>query len=481
MASKVSVPKIKLNVDTTNLTSRNNKTFDIVKVPQQEGHKLLDGIFCYRLVLDCILDGVKQYFEFDTTSRVYISESSVITQHPLVSGDIVSDHMYSQPETISITGKFSLYGQKRNSFKGGFDRLTNIQSIFKRIRKEGILCNLTMMNTSSTEHSTRFLIRKNFALTNANWTELQSSMEYDFVFSEVIFANTPTISKVDVTDENLPAITMPDTMSVRDVFFKQENIIGYVVDILYKNDWIENKCWEQFVNDFKDYTTGVIVTSVVAGIAIALCSTGVGALVVGTAIVGYGLYKIFDNLINKKRFKYEIFRYYKDGKKMKAEEDRFVKFIEEVVSYTKEFDDVLTVYQISENIDQELLIQIDNQVYSFVFVRDNTSGFYSLDINDMNGYPVKNAKSIQKVIGCSNIFECSNPVLTIENTCKHVYIMNPSVYSIVTNKSLDYYTKQTKIFDSNKDLTNLMILVAVGDMSTFAEKFAKILESNMVK
>ena len=67
----------------------------------------------YILVVTCELDGEQQRFMFDYVSDNSTSLSSDLTTHPMVNGDMVADHMFKQPLTVTYSGKFSLYGNKR--------------------------------------------------------------------------------------------------------------------------------------------------------------------------------------------------------------------------------------------------------------------------------------------------------------------------------------------------------------------------------
>ena len=96
----------------------------------------------YILVVTCELDGEQQRFMFDYVSDNSTSLSSDLTTHPMVNGDMVADHMFKQPLTVTYSGKFSLYGNKRTEY-GKEDRLEQIQNIFERIKNEAIICELS--------------------------------------------------------------------------------------------------------------------------------------------------------------------------------------------------------------------------------------------------------------------------------------------------------------------------------------------------
>ena len=137
----------------------------------------------YDLVVRCEIDGEEENFLFDYVEDATTNLTSDITTHPLVNGDIIADHMYLNPSTVSFSGTFSLLGNKKYDF-GNTDRLANIQEIFERIMKEGIMCTLVKM--SSTGDTSRFKVRENMVLTSITWVERQTSMDFTFTFNEAL-------------------------------------------------------------------------------------------------------------------------------------------------------------------------------------------------------------------------------------------------------------------------------------------------------
>ena len=91
----------------------------------------------YRLVLQCTMDNEDYAVEFDNIENENVNDTSDITNHPLVSGDIIADHMYRLPVNMTVTGTFSLYGNRPTIYAGNYnDRLTNIEAFFTRVKNE---------------------------------------------------------------------------------------------------------------------------------------------------------------------------------------------------------------------------------------------------------------------------------------------------------------------------------------------------------
>ena len=87
-----------------------------------------------------------RYLILDTQDDKQVTASAQIASQPLQDGDTMSDHMYREPVTVSLTGSFSLNGKNWNDDSYNFiskgDRLTNIQEAFEQILNEGLLCTL---------------------------------------------------------------------------------------------------------------------------------------------------------------------------------------------------------------------------------------------------------------------------------------------------------------------------------------------------
>ena len=68
----------------------------------------------YEMTINCMLDGVDTTLYFDYVGENSVTLNTTITEHPLVSGDMIADHQYIEPATASFSGTFSLYGNKKS-------------------------------------------------------------------------------------------------------------------------------------------------------------------------------------------------------------------------------------------------------------------------------------------------------------------------------------------------------------------------------
>lgn len=183
-------------------------------------------------------------FELDTCTEKSISARSNIVTQPLQNGLTMSDHMYRLPDEISLSGKFSLNGNRINNlFESNIsdsqDRLTRIQETFEYIKNNGILCTLTTMS-GLPNGDTRFKVRKNMALENINWRETNiNSMSYTFTFKEVIIIDIPEYVSEPYTNFS-PQTNEPTINSLGSVLIESGDIAKIVIASLYDNGYIKS-------------------------------------------------------------------------------------------------------------------------------------------------------------------------------------------------------------------------------------------------
>lgn len=203
----------------------------------------------YQLVIECQLDdGSLKRLYLDTCTEKRVNATATLPQQPLQDGRVISDHMYSNPDEYSISGSFSLYGNIHDEYDdfpevgASTDRLTNIQNVFEYIKDNGLLCNLTTINTDL-DGSVRFKIRESMALKSISWTEKQASMSYSLSFVEVLTVDI--LEEYAKIDEDLPEITLPEARSLGSVLIEEENgqgdaISKIVIAALYERGYIPN-------------------------------------------------------------------------------------------------------------------------------------------------------------------------------------------------------------------------------------------------
>lgn len=222
----------------------------------------------YRTFIGANINGNTVYFDLDTCTERSVSSNAVIPQYPVESGVTISDHMYRNPRTLTLSGSFSLNrgaddkqemytltsimqdwpqdarqawldteGAELKSLNAN-DRLSAVQTVFEWIQANGVLCDIYMQDKSSTNAATRFKSRKNMALQNISWRENYNSMQYTFTFTEII--NISALSsfetytyKGDYADINLPA-----ARSLGEVLADTGGLINLVIETLVERGYI---------------------------------------------------------------------------------------------------------------------------------------------------------------------------------------------------------------------------------------------------
>lgn len=431
----------------------------------------------YRLVVKATIDNEEQVYEFDVVERNSVTLSSDITNHPIVNGDIIADHMYRNPIQLSVNGKFSLHGNKATEYVGDYnDRLANIQDTFERIMNEGIFCTLYKLNRAD-DSTMRFKQRDNMILTNIVWTEHQNSVDFSFTFVEALTVDIETVTyEVDVTDPNLPALTDASTLDFTDTLLNWEEIDQLVLKILISNYLIT----EEFLNDAltKVVQGAVIGTSagVVIGIAAlkviyAICgSIPVWGWIAAVAITGVllivgaiaGLCKAWKKRKAQKEYGIKAFEYYKNDRKNQREVERFCNFIGTVHKNLEYLEDVMQLYGIAKNENQECMVYIDDKYYIFTFMKNNTTLKYSLTVTNIDGQTIA---SQAELTGFVHIGECtsSNYLFRTSGGGFYVYIMNLKAMAAEEEGKSQKEIEETIL----NDLSTYAIFVSQTNMSQF--------------
>ena len=122
----------------------------------------------YCVVISFQLEGEQETNIFlDTIDNVQVDASSTITEHPIPTGDIVADHMFKNPVTMTISGTVSLAGSSQKIIAS--EKLVGFQELFEKIKNTGTLCTIYKLNKMTDE--VNFVERKDMALQSISWTE----------------------------------------------------------------------------------------------------------------------------------------------------------------------------------------------------------------------------------------------------------------------------------------------------------------------
>ena len=465
------------------------------------GGKNLNPDNSYRLVIKTILNGEETLIEFDRIDPPTFNDNSEITSQPMVSGDVVSDHMFRQPQTVSISGSFGIMGNRPTIFYGPNDRLTNIEETFTKIKNEGVFCTLTTLSRKDNAES-RYMTRKNMVLYSISWTENQSSVDFRFDFKEVLLATINVASLLyDVTDDNLPSLVDAKRLNFTDTLMDMNDVYKYVIGKLCEVGLVTEEFLIQLGQKLDQYSKEHDITYNITNVGKVLAANAIGStvgLVVGIIIIktiigvgaaipvwGWivaGIAAAIGGIISlgtaiaryrkQKEFGTSKFKIYKDASKQDNENERFLNYIGNIGKQLTMLNDVIDVYGCSEDGNQQCIIEIDGDYYNFKFVRNNINKYYDLTIEDMQETVIN---SQNQITGLKTLDECATTKPLIETSSGFtVFLVNASAQN-----AIDTGKTQEEIDAINKDLKNYYIIVCSIDMKKYNETLQQLVINQM--
>ena len=406
----------------------------------------------YRVVLTPSFTDTSRYsnnsIEFDLVEEKSVEATLEVTTYPTVNGDIIADHIIRQPTTVTINGTFSLEGNKPTVFRGGNDRLTNIEQYFEYLKDTGTLCSITTINKIDNA-SSRFENRNSMVLENITWTELQNSVKFRFTFMQVMLIDIAQQIIPSYEDENLPAITEPSSLSFAEDILNYDNVTTIVIAILQENGLISSDFLMFVANAGYAITEGIAigaavggVIAAVVGIAVLLASNPVGwaalaiAAVAGAiAIVFQGLANMINTSIAEAKFKVEQFKLYNDDRRNEQEVLRFTNYVSDICNQLLVLDDVINVYSFTTNEAQKCTVYLGNNYYKFIVNKNNSTGKWMLDVYDIkDNCLAANVNIADKAI--ESIDECkpSTELFLVPGTGAEIYLIN-----LAASRNNDWY------------------------------------------
>jgi hypothetical protein len=430
-----------------------------------------------RLILITTVDNVPLEIDLDTIDSVRVTLNSVVTEYPLVDGDSISDHMYRQPASISISGMFGQQGRFSNTFSSFGNRLKAIQSLFEKIKDERLFVNiLSLYNT-----------RENYVLHHITWNEGASTLDYEFSFKQVYVAELEDVKyTVDVVDENLPILTEPKTLNVTDTMVDWNEIHTIVIMTLKEANLVKDEFLLEvgnFINNNKDILTVSLIVGVtglaisakiISGAIIASASIPVAGWVIGiVGVVALGIYVGLGWLrdeTNKSKYALEAFKLYKKDAQKKAEFERFTNFIGSIHRQIQILEEYAKVYTFTSNENQECMININGSYYILKLIRNNVTLLWSLTVTDMYN---KCIKTVGELKGLRSINDA--------NQSNNLFTTEDGVYVYLLNKQITYSEATVKLrerdVDLYSDLRKFMLFVTSVDMSKWSTLLSDIIKN----
>ena len=322
------------------------------------------------------LDKKSQSFILDSIEDIDVSLSSTITTHPVADGDLVADHMYKEPLSITLRGSFGVNASNKFSNFTGPASLGQIQRLIERIKNEAVICTLVKFDNSIGPNypTGRFLVRQNLVLSNISWTEKINSLGFTFTFTEVMITKLVTY-EVNTDDRFLPSIEVATQSSFAQEFLDWSRLDAFIMKIMSDKGLVTDDFLRSYAYEAPLIAAGSLA-ALAGGAALALGATGpagwlVLAGVVGLGAIGVGIYRIFDNITKERNFREKVFKDYKKDKQ------RFENFVGIVHQQVVNFVNNIGVWNIDlgenrEGLSKSIAVNVFNDYYVLDFTRKNT-------------------------------------------------------------------------------------------------------------
>ena len=445
-------------------------------------------------------DNNKIIYPFDLVNAFNISQSSQVSEFPLVSKKQVSDNKYDLPQKITITNTISdvNYSNAKTYVeldveKGTFkikpavfeSYLQKTFKFFEDLKRGNFLFDL---------HTPSKII-KNCLITDLNWADNVQWGELNLNISEV-FTYAIDSSKLEPQimkgDPNLPDLNDPIPQSfVSDVLLSKGS---YEVDMLIKQtlekeDLLTKRFLEGVAN-----TTKIIGVGVAAGVValilvkIALMVTNpVGWVVAALVVVGAAIFWIFNSIKawwkkwQREKTYIKAFEYYKDPSKMESEKKRYEKVVLKIYEGIGKLDNYVKAYTFSSNESQELLITLNNDNYKLV-IKKRISGYNRWDVSilDFDGKIIAEKVDLKPVDSFLNLDD-TNYIGQVNNEklyflydlehLKDIYNINGKDVSWKNNANIDL--RKVKLITTKLDTEKFREIIKNATLETMKRKVDK--------
>lgn len=389
----------------------------------------------------------------DTITENSVDLKSTITTHPMVSGELVADHMFDNPISISFSGTFSLNGNKGLVSSQEGSKLKQVQELFESIKSNGYKCDILKVHINTKSNNNQELIfkkRTNMVLDSIRWVEHINSLNFTFGFTEVQVAKITEDPVVDKEDANLPDITQPETLSFTDTLLNWESVDKVVTTEARRSGLMTENFWNYLLGS----TVAAGLTFVSGLIVLGTISRG-ALIVTGVAAALVFLGSMISKAVKQKKFKVKIFEKYDDDRKNQKEVERFNNFLGDIHKHLSLLNESIKVYEISSDSPQEAMISIDGQYFIFTFTRNNIDNKFSLVISDVENKVVDSEPNLNNAL--TDIGSCTeeNKLFRVPITGTYVYLFKKEEEK---NNLTNYYimTSTIKMYEFTNILTDVI-------------------------
>ena len=449
------------------------------------------GYMCALIVED--LNGNQETINFDLIDSVTVKSSSNLTENTMMNGDIVADHIYREPDEVTISGSYGLFGNRNVQFSGPWDKLGNVEEYFEGIKNKGYRCSIitrSLLNSSST----RFKTRENMILTDIDWTHNQNSISFTLSFTE---QKTASLQTQDIPyteeDEDVPEITDGIAASFTEEVLDWDFVYTLIIKMLDEDNMMTDEFKQEMSSLDASAWAGIATIfagTIAAGVGIGVAAAAITAAATvgmanawnpigwvtlaaaGLAAIGVGIYNLVTSLQRKEELQRaqekwgtEQFQYFEgDDEKNEEELARFFNFVSGVADYIKTLDNYITVYKIPTNTQQEMMIYIDDNNYVFKFNKISTSSGRQLTLSTPSN-------SIGQWT-CWNEAKADISKLNNNNTL-HTTSNRYRIYLMYSNLDENGDPKTS----GKNDLTNYFILVSTIDFEKFGDLLTELIQN----
>lgn len=334
-------------------------------------------------------------YMLDAVEGFQITENNEMTSHPMVSGDVVGDHIIVHPCSISFSGSISL------NASSPVKSLSTVQKIFEDLKDDGILCTVAKVKTSNNEF--RFLKRQNMVLTGIVWTEKINSLDFNFVFTQVLLDN---VQVTEVSKEKfLPDVIKPRTLTFQGTLISAEDLYKQIIQALIETKVVDIKFLEQAeigIGLLGVGIAGAFVLGSAASTALAASATGLAAAGAASSTVpvagwvvaagafaaaaALGLTLIITEAIEASKLKFKAFKAdFKDYEEERAENERFAKMMDAIYEHVSIVNEWFKYYSFESDEPQSCMLNIGGTYHVLTFNRNNIDEAWVCDITSFDG------------------------------------------------------------------------------------------------
>lgn len=376
----------------------------------------------------------------DAVSEPQSTYSNTVTEHPIVSGDMVADHSYKNPMQLSFSGSAALKGHTGAIFDTQVITPSKLQEIFKQIKDNAYLCEIVKISVSNKD-DIRFSRHSFMTLTSMTIVEKINTIDYTLGWQQVMLAKIQE-ADVDIDDKFLPNVTEPKTTSFTDALIDWAEVDKAVIlqlleyELLHKDflTYIKSMTASRLTAIVAGVVVGVVAAKVAASLATVFgisAATGpvgwiVGAVVAG-AIMVVGLVKAIAKVVKAKKYRIQQFKAYRNDKETDKEVERFCKFTGEIHTQLEQLNNVIHVYQISSDDDQECMVSISDNYYIFTFTTNNTTGKKMCSVTDTENSVRATIQDVSTSPSSYAACDTSNDLFRADENGAYVYIISPPV------------------------------------------------------